>query len=91
MDQKREGQANWMSGAKRNAAHDPRTREEWQEAVDLAEAAVRIDSARKYGLVAGGPAIDVARCETILTQGKLRGFAPIEAHVERCVLAFAGA
>jgi len=91
MDQMRQGQANWMSSEKRDAARDPRTREEWQEAVDLAEAALRIDSAKKYGLITGGPAIDVGRCETILAQGKLRGLAPIEAHVERYVLAFAGA
>jgi len=39
-----------------------------------------LDSARQYGLVTGGPEIDVERCEEILTLGKARGIEPKEYH-----------
>jgi hypothetical protein len=34
-------------------ARDPETADEWQEAVDIAEFWLLIDSARQYGLVKG--------------------------------------
>lgn len=36
---------------------DPRTPREWQEAVDLAEFWILLDSARQYGLAAGRASI----------------------------------
>jgi hypothetical protein len=45
---------------------DPRTRAEWQEAADVAEFMRYLHSARLYGLVCGGPHVDVDRCEHIL-------------------------
>lgn len=68
---------------------DPKTREEWQNAVDAAEGAITLESARAYGLVRGGPGVNVARCEEILAAGKLRGIKPspdaIERFVEDCI------
>ena len=55
---------------------DPKTDAEWQEAVDLAEFYLRLDSARQYGLITGGPEVNVARCEALLATGKERGFRP---------------
>jgi hypothetical protein len=52
---------------------NPRTHEEWQHAVNTAEALIVLDSARQYGLVTGGPKINVKRCTEILSLGKTRG------------------
>jgi hypothetical protein len=61
---------------------DPETPAEWQDAVNAAEAALLLDSARLYGLVTGGPHVNVARCEVILARGKQRGVVPVEAGVD---------
>jgi len=66
----------------------PKTGAEWQEAVDLAEFYLCLDSARKYGLVKGGPEINVSRCEQILADGKRRGVAPTKGCVERLTRAY---
>lgn len=63
----------------------PRTRDQWQEAVDLAEVYLVIDSARKYGLVRGGPAVDVDRCEQLLAGGRARGITPAADCIERII------
>lgn len=47
---------------------EPRTLQEWQEAADAAEGALALDSARLYGLVKGGPVVDVNRCVYILDE-----------------------
>jgi hypothetical protein len=57
---------------------DPETPEQWQEAVDLADFLVRLDAARQYGLVAGGPEVDLQRCDEILVGGASRGYRPRE-------------
>lgn len=64
-------------------ARDPRTREEWQAAVDAAHACLCLDSARQYGLVTGGPAVDAARCAEILGRGKAMGIVPSPDAIER--------
>jgi hypothetical protein len=66
-------------------ARDPQTNAEWQEAVDLASALLHLDSARAYGLVTGGPAVNVERCEQIIETGKRQGITPAPDHVERFV------
>jgi hypothetical protein len=68
---------------------EPRTPAQWQEAVDLADFYVRLDSARKYGLVTGGPDIDLGRCEELLKLGRLRGVRPSPGSVDRLARAFA--
>jgi hypothetical protein len=44
--------------------------------------ALLLDSARLYGLVTGGPHVNVARCDVILARGKQRGVVPVEAGVD---------
>ena len=57
----------------------PSTDAEWREACNLAFTYIRIDAARAYGLISGGPTIDVARCEHIIVEGKRRGIESDEA------------
>jgi hypothetical protein len=65
---------------------NPKTREDWQEAVDLAHTYLLLDAARKYGLVTGGPDVDLDRCEEILAKGRRRGITPSADCVERVLL-----
>lgn len=62
---------------------DPTTPAECQEAVDAAEGALALDAARQYGLITGGPTIDVQRCISILKRGKSRGVTPHPQAIER--------
>lgn len=66
---------------------EPKTNGEWQDAVNLAEAALHLDSARKYGLVTGGPGVNVERCEEILKRGKALGILPQADCVEKFIAA----
>lgn len=69
-------------------AQDPQTDAEWQEAVDLASALLHLDSARQYGLVTGGPEINVERCAQIVAAGGERDVTPSPDHVERFVASY---
>ena len=51
-------------------ARDPRTADEWQEAVDGANLMLTIDAAKLYGLVDTDMAINVERCEEILARAR---------------------
>jgi hypothetical protein len=66
----------------------PRTPAEWQLVVDLAEACLLIDSARQYGLITGGPIVDVDRCVALLDRGRARGIVPVKAGVDQAIAAF---
>jgi hypothetical protein len=55
---------------------NPETSAEWQAAVTGAYHCLQLDSARQYGLVEGGPEINVERCEQLLEEGKRRGVLP---------------
>lgn len=55
---------------------DPKTPAEWQEAVDAAAACRAIADCKMYGLLEGGPEINVARCDEILGRGRRRGVHP---------------
>jgi len=70
-------------------ADDPQTDEEWQVAADMAYGGMLLDSARKYGLVSGGPEIDVDRCAEILVAARQRGITPRDDAPERFVAAMA--
>lgn len=59
-----------------NEPKNPSTRGGWQEAVDAANFLLLVHSARLYGLISGGPQIDVERCEEILRLGRDRGIVP---------------
>ncbi len=64
---------------------EPQTPQEWQEAIDTAEVLVRLDAARQYGLVTGGPAVNVSRCEELLRRGEALGYTPTADAVERII------
>jgi hypothetical protein len=66
-----------------NGPKDPGTPAEWQEALDLAHVLLCIDSAQKYGLIAGGPRVNVDRCCRLLDEGKRYGVTPAKDCVER--------
>jgi DNA helicase HerA-like ATPase len=66
----------------------PKTKDEWQEAVDLAEGCLALDAARQYGLIVGGPIVDFDRCCNILKRGRLRGIDPSEDAIERVAREF---
>jgi hypothetical protein len=55
---------------------DPQTPAQWREAVDAAEFCLYVDSARQYGLITGGPTIDVGRADEILRRGAALGYRP---------------
>lgn len=67
---------------------EPKTTEEWQEAVDIAHACLLLDAARQYGLVIGGPEVNADRCAQILELGKARKIYPREGSAERFVAAW---
>lgn len=53
--------------------NDPETDDEWREAALLARGALLLESAKAYGLVRGGPVVDVPRCEELLARASARG------------------
>lgn len=65
------------------SSHNPRTREEWQEAADAAHVLLTVDAARQYGLIEGGPEIDQERCVEILRLAKRRRITPAKDCIER--------
>jgi hypothetical protein len=57
--------------------NEPTSAAEWQEAVDLADVLLRVDSAQQYGLILiGGMRVDIERCERVLAAGKKLGYTP---------------
>lgn len=55
---------------------NPEDPEDWQRAVDAANALMVIEASRDYGLIVGGPEVDVGRCVEILAEGARRGIRP---------------
>lgn len=55
---------------------EPVTPQEWQLCVDAAEFFLAVDSCRQYGLLTGGPGVNVERCVGILERGKALGYKP---------------
>ena len=66
---------------------DPKTREEWQKAVDMAAFYLAVDSAKKYGLTIGGGEIDARRCEELIEAGRKQGIVPAPDAIERGIAA----
>lgn len=65
---------------------DPETLEEWQAAVDAADALLHLDAAQLDGTIRGGPDVDVARCwDLIYRAEELHGIVPMTDAVERLV------
>jgi hypothetical protein len=69
---------------------NPRTVQEWEDAVDAAQALLLLDSARRYGLVTGSPRVNVARCEALLKQGRKQGYRPRAETLHRLLLELEG-
>jgi hypothetical protein len=67
---------------------EPQTPEEWQTAVDAADALLHIQSAEAYGLITGAPTVNVERCEELLEAARRRGVTPSAGNVERYVAAY---
>lgn len=72
-----------MKGKRGRPRINPRTREEWQEAVNAAYFGLLLDSAFQYGLVvkedgSTDSGVNVDRCHRILRDGKKKGFEPEE-------------
>jgi hypothetical protein len=55
---------------------DPHTPEEWQEAVNMAEFLLALDSCKQYGLIEGGPTVKFERALKIIERGRARGVVP---------------
>ncbi len=55
---------------------NPSTVDEWKDAVNLAEGAKLFYCAKAYGLITGGPEVNVERCAQILQQGAKKGIFP---------------
>ncbi|OJW05300.1 MAG: hypothetical protein BGO49_31230 [Planctomycetales bacterium 71-10] len=64
---------------------NPTSPEEWQNAVDAAKALGVLHAARSYGIVKGGPEVDVDRCDALLERGLRLGITPRPDAVERFV------
>jgi hypothetical protein len=58
------------------AVRDPQTPAEWQAAVNGAAFLLSLDAARQYGLVTGGPVINMDRCVAMLDRGRRLGYTP---------------
>jgi hypothetical protein len=55
---------------------DPTSRDEWQLAVDGAQALLHLRSAQFFDLASGGVAVNVERCQEILSLGRTLGITP---------------
>lgn len=64
---------------------NPRDRAEWQEAINAAHVLTLIHAARLYGLITGGPEINLASCEEILSRGRMLGYAPDADAIEKAI------
>lgn len=53
-------------------------RDLWEDLANQAEAGLRVDSARAYGLITGGPKINWERCQEVLERAKALGIVPTE-------------
>ena len=67
---------------------EPRTAAEWRDVATLAEVLLRVDAARQYGLIVGGPTINVARCATLLKRAQRRGIVVLASELDAAITAF---
>lgn len=67
----------------------PKRPGEWRDAVDAAQGALHLDAARQFGLVTGGPVVNVERCLDILSRGRALGYLPRPEAVEEFIKALA--
>jgi hypothetical protein len=62
---------------------NPHTKTEWQAAVDAAKGAITLEAARQYGLVTGGPGVNMARCAEIIEMAAKLGIQPSPDAIKR--------
>lgn len=62
----------------RGQVHEPQTAEEWQKAVDSAQAMIALAIASDFRFITGLPTIHPERCWEILHKGYLHGFVPAD-------------
>lgn len=55
---------------------NPTTPAQWQEAVNAAHVLLLVESARYYGLITGGPEVNIDRCNELLAEGRSLGIEP---------------
>jgi hypothetical protein len=63
----------------------PVTTQQWQDAVDAAHALLTLEHAHIYGLILGGPTVNVERCVELIEDGQTRGIRPRIETVSRLV------
>jgi hypothetical protein len=76
---------------RKRARTNPKTREEWQAAVNAAAALRALADCKMYGIIDGGPRIDVERCDELLAKAEaldIRPNVPIETLVVDFVRAY---
>jgi hypothetical protein len=73
----------------KNRPRLPENGEALQNLVDMSHGFLLLDSARKYGLVTGGPGVNVERCVEIIEHGEARGIKPRPDAAERMLAAIA--
>jgi hypothetical protein len=69
---------------------EPITETEWREAVLGACAMRLIHDAALYGLIEGGPKINVERCDELIEKGRARGIVFSRAEIETAAVAIIG-
>lgn len=60
----------------------PESPEEWQNAVNIAEALIGVELGRQYGVFSGGPRVDVVRCLDFVGTAVRMGIVPQEEEVQ---------
>lgn len=58
------------------------------ELAALAEGLLRLDAARQYGLIEGGPKIDVEHCEAVLARLAREGVVPTDEQANASAIEF---
>lgn len=66
---------------------DPQTPEQWRMAAAMAQACIVLDAARQYGLVTGGPGVNLNRCLEVVARAKARDIVPSEAEIDQAIQA----
>ena len=66
---------------------DPETPDQWRHVATMAAALLRIDACRQYGLITGGPIVNVNRCEALIAGARKRGIRITADAIDAAVLA----
>lgn len=64
---------------------EPESPAEWQEALDAAMASRLLADCKMYGLIEGGPNVNVSRCDEIIERAQALGLRPSKRDVELAI------